>query len=390
MEDQVKILVVDDNPDILFTTSRIVKKAGYTALEATDGKACLSQIRQHLPDIVLLDVVLPDADGMDLTRQIKADPLLKDTFVVLLSGQKISSEDKIDGLDVGADGYITRPISNKELQAQITAFVRIKKTEQILREREEALEKYSERLEEMVEARTQELRDAQEQLVRRERLATMGQLAGSVAHELRNPLGVISNAVYFLEQTLLDADEQTQEYLAMIGSELHKSEKIIEDLLSFSRGRLAQSAERVDIAVSELVNQVLVDQPAPTTIDVSVEFDNDLPQVWVDPQQIQQVLTNLVSNAYQAMPDGGKLTISAQADGDSVVISVSDNGVGIPVENLDKLFEPLFTTKPKGIGLGLVVSRNLVEANGGCLTVESTKGRGSQFIITLPIQEKKE
>jgi signal transduction histidine kinase len=176
----------------------------------------------------------------------------------------------------------------------------------------------------------------------------------------------------------------------MIGSEIRKSGKIVDDLLSFSRGRLAEEAERVNIAVSELVNQVLVDQPAPATIDVSVEFDNDLPQVWVDPQQIQQVLTNLVSNAYQAMLNGGKLTISTHADGDSAVISVSDNGVGIPAENLDKLFEPLFTTKPKGIGLGLVVSRNLVEANGGFLTVESTRGVGSNFIITLPAGEKQE
>jgi len=166
---------------------------------------------------------------------------------------------------------------------------------------EEALVKYSERLEEMVE----ELRDAQEELVRKGRLATLGQLAGGVTHELRNPLAVISNAIYFLQMTVADADETTKEYVGIISSEVQNAGRIISDLLDFSRIR---QVDREEISVSGLVNEVLERQPPPEEVKVMTELPSDLPLVFVDPRQIGQVLTNLVTNAYQAMsppPRGG-------------------------------------------------------------------------------------
>jgi signal transduction histidine kinase len=279
------------------------------------------------------------------------------------------------------------------------------------RRAEEALKEYSERLEEMVEERTRALRDAQEQLIRREKLAVLGQLAGGVGHELRNPLGVISNAVYFLQMTLADADEATREYLDIISSEVRGAEKIVSDLLDYSRTR---PAEREEIAISNLVSQVLERRPPSEDVEVVTQIPSDLPPVFVDPRQIGQVLGNLVTNAYQAMPDGGRLMISVSEDegigrrgdtgtrrqGDSppvspspcLRVSISDTGCGIPPESLEKIFEPLFTTKAKGIGLGLAVSKNLVEANGGSIEVESPstglrtgeEGKGSTFTVKLP------
>jgi signal transduction histidine kinase len=251
---------------------------------------------------------------------------------------------------------------------------------------EQALQKYSERLEEMVDERTRELKDAQEELIRKEKLATLGELAGGVAHELRNPLGVLSNAVYFLNIILTDADDKTKEYLDILSTEVRKSERIVTDLLGFSRTRLTEGTEQEEVAVSTLVIRVLAEQSPPEQVEASTQFDSDLPPVWVNPQQIGQVLTNLVTNAYQAMPDGGKLSIGATVQEDEVVISVRDTGCGIPPENLDKLFEPLFTTKAKGIGLGLAVSRNLLQANGGHIEVESNEGEGTIFSVTLPTQ----
>ena len=247
---------------------------------------------------------------------------------------------------------------------------------------EEALKEYSERLEEMVEERTRKLQDAQERLVRRERLAVLGQLAGGVGHELRNPLGVISNAVYYLKTVLTDADETTREFLDIISAEVRNSSKIISDLLDFSRTRMP---DREEVAVSELVAQVLKKRPPPEEVEVITEFAPDLPPVFVDPRQMGQVLGNLVTNAYQAMKEGGKLTISAQAEEGQVSISVGDTGCGISPENMAKLFEPLFTTKSRGIGLGLAVSRSLVEANGGSIEVESEVGKGSTFTVRLPV-----
>jgi len=247
---------------------------------------------------------------------------------------------------------------------------------------EAALQEYNIRLEREVEARTQELQVAQEQLVRQERLAVLGQVAGSVGHELRNPLGVISNAVYFLRLVQPDANEKVKEYLGIIDTETHSAEKIITDLLDFAR---IKSADRKSAFVSELVYQTLKRYPVSPPVEAVLELPPNLPPVFADPQQIVQVLDNLVVNACQAMPEGGRLTFSARPEGQMVAISIMDTGVGIPTENLKKLFEPLFTTKTKGIGLGLPVSRKLVEANGGRIEVQSEPGKGSTFTVYLQV-----
>jgi PAS domain S-box-containing protein len=246
----------------------------------------------------------------------------------------------------------------------------------------------------------QALRDAQEQLVRREKLAMLGQLAGSVGHELRNPLSVISNAVYYLkmvlspgeEGTSSDADGVIQEYLDIISAEIRNSQKIVSDLLDFGRIR---PAEREKAAVSTLVAQALKKQPPPEGVQVKTEFPPDLPAVFVDPRQIEMILGNLITNACQAMaapgsvetPEADKLTIRAQAQQGQVSLSIADTGCGISPQNMEKLFEPLFTTKARGIGLGLAISKNLVQANGGTIIVQSEQGQGSTFTVTLPIKE---
>ncbi len=231
------------------------------------------------------------------------------------------------------------------------------------------------------------LRDARAELIRKERLAVLGQLSGSVSHELRNPLGVISNAVYYLNNVLPDADETTKEYLGIISSEVHTADKIVSDLLDLSRTR---PAERTETAVTELVAQVLARQPVPENIEVVTEIATDLPPLLVDPGQIGLVLANLVTNAIQAMPEGGELALSARSGESTVTLSVSDTGCGISEDTMAKLFEPLFTTKSRGIGLGLSVSKNLVEVNGGAIEVESEVGKGATFTVELPTRKMQE
>jgi len=272
----------------------------------------------------------------------------------------------------------------KEVAEDIAFALHNMEVEEERQRAEEALKEYSDRLEEMVEERTEELREAQDELVRKERLAVLGQLAGGVGHELRNPLGVISNAVYYLQTTLPDADETTKEYLAMISSEVRNSDKIVSDLLDLSRTKLA---EREEVEVSDLVAQVLERQPPPEKVKVATEIAPDLPPLLVDPRQIGQVLVNLITNAYDAMPEGGRLSLSAEAKKENVYLSIRDTGCGISRENMERLFEPLFTTKARGIGLGLAVSKNLVEVNGGSIEVESEEGKGSTFTVVLPTKE---
>ncbi len=145
MNSKIAVLIVDDDPDVLFATSRIVRSEGYTVLEASTGEGCMETARKNKPDLILLDVILPDILGTEVCRQIKADPFLKGIFVVLMSGLKTSSPEQAEGLDVGADGYIARPVSNLELKARVNAMVRILKAEQerdhLILELREALSK---------------------------------------------------------------------------------------------------------------------------------------------------------------------------------------------------------------------------------------------------------
>jgi signal transduction histidine kinase len=157
------------------------------------------------------------------------------------------------------------------------------------------------------------------------------------------------------------------------------------DLLDFSRTR---PTARAEIGAVSLIDEALEKTPPPRHIDVETNIPPNIPALYVDPQQIGQVLGNLITNAYQAMPDGGKLNIGAEAKAGTVQIYVSDTGCGISRENMSKLFEPLFTTKTNGIGLGLTVCKDLIEVNGGNIEVESDEGKGSMFLITLPTKGK--
>jgi signal transduction histidine kinase len=211
----------------------------------------------------------------------------------------------------------------------------------------------------------------------------LGQIAGSVGHELRNPLGVMSNAVFFLQNVLTDADETTKEYLDIIRSEIAGSERIVSDLLDSVRTKQPHAEV---VGVREVLEQTLRKLSIPSSVTVKLEIHATLPALRVDALQIQQVLCNLISNGIEAMPEGGTLEIRAleNRQDENISISVRDSGSGMTPEQLGKLFQPLFTTKARGIGLGLVVVKNLTQANGGKVEVQSEVGKGSVFTVTLP------
>jgi PAS domain S-box-containing protein len=251
---------------------------------------------------------------------------------------------------------------------------------------EEKIRKLNEELEAKVQKRTKQLLEAQEELVRNEKLAVLGQVAGSVGHELRNPLGVMSNAVYFLQTVLSDADETTKEYLNIIKDEIAGSERIVSDLLDSVRTKPPQIQT---VGITELIEQTLRKYIVPSSVTVKLDIPATLPPLRVDAMQIQQVLRNLISNGVEAMPEGGTLEIRAVENKQdrTVTVSVRDSGIGMAPEVLPKLFQPLFTTKARGIGLGLVVVKNLTQANGGSVKVESEVGKGSVFSVILPADQ---
>lgn len=248
--------------------------------------------------------------------------------------------------------------------------------------RETLEQRVSDRTEELASA-LRRLETAQEELVRRERLATLGQLSSSVGHELRNPLGVMTNAVYFLTATQPDATPKTKEYLELIRNQIRIAEKIVADLLDFARVRPPQWAS---VPLGAFLDGQLERVTARPGVEVVRDLSAELPPVRVDPVQIGQVVLNLVTNAVQAMEEeGGVLTIAAHHANGKVALEFADTGPGIAEENLERVFEPLFTTKARGIGLGLSVSRTLARANGGELTARNGPERGAVFVLDLPV-----
>ena len=223
----------------------------------------------------------------------------------------------------------------------------------------------------------QALRETQEELIRKEKLATLGQLAGGVGHELRNPLGVIKNSVYYLNM-ILPQDEKIRKHLGILDREVANSDRIVTELLDFAR---VKTPVRQAASLDTIVREALERLSLPESVTLQLELNETMPTVLVDAHQVGQIVMNFLQNAVQAMPDGGRLTVSTREERESLLTTVEDTGAGIPLENLAKVFQPLFTTKAKGIGLGLALARDLAEANGGRITVESTVGQGSRFTV---------
>jgi len=235
----------------------------------------------------------------------------------------------------------------------------------------------------------EELKEAQERLIRSEKLAAIGQLASGVGHELRNPLGAIKNAVLYVRRRITKSELLTYtepkvlEFLDIIDEEVDSANKVITDLLSFSRvSKPAVSLVNVSSIIKDALNHVASSENVKLTIDV----DPTLPMVMVDGVQIRQVFINIILNALEAMPEGGRLEIRARSKGEFVTVEFADTGCGIPESVTAKIFDPLFTTKPKGVGLGLAMSKSIIERHGGDIGVRSKEGKGTTFTLLLPMR----
>ncbi|MGD8240344.1 MAG: HAMP domain-containing sensor histidine kinase, partial [Armatimonadota bacterium] len=238
-----------------------------------------------------------------------------------------------------------------------------------------------------LEDKSHQLREAQDRLMASEKLALVGQLAASVAHELRNPLGGMKNAAYALGKRLGDGDETVRTMLHVIDQEVGNSDRIISSLLGFCR---SDRVEPEETDVNACARAALRKAQAHDSIQVSTELPEDLPHILGDEGQLQLVLSNLVANAVEAMPHGGELHVGTGVDNGFVRVEVRDTGPGIADDEREKAFRPLFTTKARGVGLGLVICKTLVERHGGRIAISSTPGRGTSFIVKLPVIREQE
>jgi PAS domain S-box-containing protein len=248
---------------------------------------------------------------------------------------------------------------------------------------QDKLEEYSEDLERLVEQRTKQLKDS-------ERLATIGSTAGMVGHDIRNPLQAIVGDIYLLNSELALKPEgkeknSVKESLEDIQKNIDYINKIVADLQDFARPLLPH-AEEADLKL--IVDELLAKNDLTENVMVSVKVDAEAEKVLADRTFINRILCNLVNNAVQAMPEGGKLTIHAYKETNDVIITIKDTGVGIPKDVQNKLFTPMFTTKSKGQGFGLAVVKRMTEALGGTVTFDSQVGKGTTFKVRLPLHKE--
>jgi signal transduction histidine kinase len=316
------------------------------------------------PDAVVLSTAGFRSDGRTASRPVQAG---RDQWLVT-----VSAKHALVGSATGRQPWLVL------VAGLATALLLAALVEVLLRRRRYAMTLVDERTGQLRET-IRELDAAQERLVRQERLAAIGQLASAVGHELRNPLGVLSNVVYLLGTKLGRDDPWLDRQLRTAEREVGAATLIVSDLLQFAKPREPIFGE-VELPV--LTEEVLSVAPPPEGVTVARSWSDDLPPVRGDRDQLRQVLLNLVTNAYDAMPDGGLLAVTGTADGDGVRLLVGDTGSGMDDDVRARIFEPFFTTKAKGIGLGLAVTHRIVEAHGGSITVTAS-ATGSSFDVRL-------
>ena len=240
-------------------------------------------------------------------------------------------------------------------------------------------------LERKLDKANEDLRRTQEQLLKTERIAAIGDLAGMIGHDLRNPLQGIAGATYYLRTRKNGSlDDKDHAMLDTIERCVVYSNKIVNDLLEYSK---EINLDIVETNPQSLVEDALRQFETPDSVEI-VNQTQAKPTLVIDKDKIERVFKNLIKNAFDAMPDGGKLTIKSERIKDMVVFSFEDTGIGMPEETLSKLWTPLFTTKAKGMGFGLAISKRIIEAHGGKITVESKLGRGSLFTVIFPLKAK--
>lgn len=282
-------------------------------------------------------------------------------------------------------------LTNNEIGDLAHTFIQMseslkEKTGELVHAKED-LEKFNKFLEHRVEARTRELKAAQDELIAKERLAAIGQMASVVGHEIRNPLAVISNSTYFIKTKLLadggQVNPKIAKHLSYIESEIRQANGIIDEILTFSRMR---PLKPVLLNVNHFLEEILAVHPFPSHIQVVREFDPRNPVINIDPEEMRQAIRNLIGNAVEVMPEGGALRIATGLiDNAWVRIDIADSGPGIPPDVLEKIFNPFFTTKARGTGLGLAVVRKVVDRHQGKVDVETVLGKGTIFRIFLPL-----
>jgi len=530
------VLAVDDDPNTANMLETIFKRVGFQVVKAANGNAALAQAQALLPDLILLDYMMPGMNGFEVLSALRAEPSTKSIPTIIVTAQARQPEDLERGLKLGADDYLYKPFNPQELIARAQSKIKARKLEEDLERRTRELEallgvseqfnqtilmdelldlipnlaldlipavagviylfdesgnlngvrvqtreslsnpdaltdpafvrqalrwlekpsarawtaedallpnfdsgmiaplsegkntlgllmliaqapfddhrlrlfegiarqaalalrnaelydikaRYASELEMRVEERTRELQSTQQLLIRQEKLASLGHLAASIAHEINNPLMPIRNLLDDLVEELEESEvEVDTKAITIIQDSLERIRKIVRQLLDFT-GRRTEGPDLNFVEIGPVVESI-IDLNRKLLEQSKIRIETDLPKlppVYGSKDQLEQVFMNLTINAQAAMPKGGRIFIGAHQEDEEIVVEFEDSGVGIAPEHIDRVFDPFFSTKPDGTGLGLFVTYGIIGSHNGTINVASERGGGTRFTIRLPL-----
>lgn len=392
-----RILIVDDTPTNIRVLVPILMDHGKFQINiANNGIDALKLLEKIVPDLILMDIMMPEMDGFETCKRIKETDHLKDIPVIFLTA-KNETEDLAKGFALGAADFVAKPFNSVELIARVKTHIELKSNRDLLKTR----------LENMVHERTVQLEQEtleklklKDQLLQAQKMEAIGQLAGGVAHDFNNQLGGIIGSAELIKYNT--DNEKILKYTDLIMTAAQSSANLTKQLLAFARKGKETS---IPVDLNKTIKQItqLLKRSMDKKIEIIHNFEDINNFTIGDPSQLENAVLNIAINACHAMPKGGTLTFSStmkniQANtvgnlngGYYAIIEISDTGTGMPQEIKERIFEPFFTTKSKnkGTGLGLSATYGTIQQHSGAITVDSKLEHGSCFTIYLPASTEK-
>ena len=416
----MKILIAEDDFVSRLLVSKAVTRIGHEAIVTDNGRQAWDAFQETCPDLVISDWMMPEMDGLELCRRIRASGHATYVYIILLTA-KDSTTDLVDVFNAGADDYIIKPLKPDEFRSRIKSGERIISLERGHHALQAKLLDKNKKLDQALH----HLRDTQAQALHSEKMASIGQLAAGVAHEINNPIGFIGSNLEALSDYFRDYEILMGRYQDLARAATRDGQKNLDDLLAAIRAYEEQieidylredipdllkdcidGTRRVGRIVADLKNfahpgndkKMLMDinQGLASTLNVVnnelkykatvISEFGEISPVEGFPQKINQVFMNILVNAAQAIKDKGEIRIRTWQQGPDVAVAISDTGTGIAKEHLGRIFDPFFTTKDvgKGTGLGMNIAYNVVQEHGGRIEVTSEVGQGTCFTVFLP------
>lgn len=353
-EGKGRILIVDDTVDTVELLRKRLRAEGYDTAEAFDGEECLSKVPDYEPDLIILDIMMPKLNGYEVCHRLKNCENTRYIPILMLTA-KSETSDKVKGLDIGADDYISKPFDYKELSARVRSLLNIKA--------------------------------AREKLVKEEKSDALSLMMDEVAHEVRNPLVSIGGFARRVHDNLPEGNPN-RKYMEMIIEDVGRLENILRQLIEMQTMSLS-FLEPTDI--NNVVAKALDlhgEEMEEKDVTLETEYMKEPPVILADKEQLMRAFSNLIQNALDALTAQVRIVrITTRTSEGRVEVEISDTGRGISRETMKKIFDPLFTSKVYGPGLGLTFALKIVQEHRGAISMESEPGKGTTVIVRLPVKK---